>query len=112
MSLALSVTSVISTGVSSIFSAVIRPWGMDSAKPHLPPAFLENVKIQSSHLSSDDKTVVQFDTEVRQCDVTAHLAFLSFSRALLMSSVISDTLTLAILLHLITFNTHTIKINW
>lgn len=37
------------------------------------------------------------------CDVTANLTVLSFSNALLMSSVISETLTLAILLHLITF---------
>lgn len=40
-------------------------------------------------------------------DFDGHLAFLSFSRALLMSSVTSDTLTLAILLHLKTWNKQT-----
>lgn len=44
MSSALSITSVISTAVSSTFSAVIRSSGTDSAKPHLPPAFLASVK--------------------------------------------------------------------
>lgn len=46
ISLAVSITCVISTKVSSIFSAVIRPWGNDAAKPHLSPAFLERVKLE------------------------------------------------------------------
>lgn len=44
MLLAVSLTSVISTAVWSVFRAVIRSCGMDSAKPHLPPAFLGNYK--------------------------------------------------------------------
>lgn len=54
MSLAPSTTSVISTAVSSTFSAVIRSSGIDSAKPHLPPAFLASVKRKSVWISCDD----------------------------------------------------------
>lgn len=55
MSFAPSTTSVISTTVSSIFSAVIRSSGIDSAKPHLSPAFLASVKRKESvWISCDD----------------------------------------------------------
>lgn len=55
MSLAPSTTSVISTAVLSIFSAVIRSSGIDSAKPHLPPAFLASGKRKESvWISGDD----------------------------------------------------------
>lgn len=98
MSLAPSITSVISTVVSSTFRAVIRSSGTDSAKPHLPPAFLPSVE---SAESSHDHWKCE---HVHHCYVTTNLTVLSFSNALLMSSVISETLTLAILLHLMTFN--------
>lgn len=98
ISLAVSVTCDRSTDVSSIFSAVIRPWGNDAAKPHLSPAFLEHVQLEISWLSC-------VSVQAHACCCWAnYLAVLSFSRALLTSSVISDTLTLAILLHLITLN--------